>query len=59
MPDFMRREFEILYDRFCKLYSEAERRESVFLFTLNIAESPSVRSSRKSHDQFFFESMEK
>ena len=56
MPDFMKKELEILYDRFCKLFLDTKNRENVFLFTLNIAETLSVRSPRKPIEQFFFSS---
>jgi len=47
MPDFMKKELEKLYERFCKLFPEAEERESVFLFRMGLSETPVMKSLRK------------
>lgn len=46
MPDFMKNEFEILNERFEKVFPEAKNKAHVFLCKFSIASAPLVRSYR-------------
>lgn len=46
MPDFMREEFEILREKYERLFPHIKGKGEIFLFRLSIAEDPKVKSYR-------------
>ncbi len=55
MPLKIKREFEILYEEFSKIWGDArEGRADVFLFRLCFAEIPKIRSYRRNQNEIYF-----